>query len=118
MPVPLLPKVLRRTWEPLSRGAQVMGELDGVSMTGKREGRMRERIGTVFQKTKYRWWMVVCVVIGVVGGVVAFTLHPVGMVGVLVAVGIFYLAACKGRTAAREAVTGRSNDWPYGTDDR
>ena len=79
---------------------------------------MRGRIGSLFLMNKYQWWMVVCVVIGVVGGVVAFTLHPAGTVGVLVSVGIFYVAVCKGRTAAREAATGRSNDWPYGTDDR
>ena len=36
MAVPHLPKRLRRAWEQLSRGAQVMGELEGVSMTGER----------------------------------------------------------------------------------
>ena len=41
MPVPLLPEKLRRAWEPLSRGVQREGQMEGV-VRWEREGGKHE----------------------------------------------------------------------------
>ena len=79
---------------------------------------MRERIGSLFVMNKYRWWMLAAVALGALGLVVGITLHPVGIAGLLASGPIFYVAWFKASRAHKEAVTGRSNDWPYGTDER